>query len=144
MSLDKSNYNIIKKSYLNFLKKRELKGKSIKIMFNSKARTSIILDEIDSIDNKKEYNANDITNFLYYETNKFYSKQKKKVIKKEKKYIINKNPIICTCNSIDKTLKGLLNEVLINTPIPVRFLNSVSNCLNLLLDCWFTTCNLAE
>ncbi len=30
MSLDKSNYNIIKKSYLNFLKKRELKGKSIK------------------------------------------------------------------------------------------------------------------
>ena len=30
MSLNKSNYTLIKNSYLNFLKKRELKGKSVK------------------------------------------------------------------------------------------------------------------
>ena len=87
-------------------------GKSIKTMFNKSARSSIILDEIDGIDNKKEYTAGDIIKFFNYETDKFYEKKKNKVLKKEKKYLINKNPIICTCNSIDKTLKGILTEVI--------------------------------
>ena len=85
------------------------KDKSIKTMFNKNSKTAIILDEIDSIDNKKEFSASDIINLLHYETDKFY--EGKKISKKDKKYIINKNPIICTCNSIDKVIKGLLPEL---------------------------------
>ena len=87
-------------------------AKSIKTMFNKKAKTGIILDEIDGIDTKKEYTSNDITNFFNYETNKFYTNIKKKISKKDKKYLINKNPIICTCNNLDKTLRSLTEQVI--------------------------------
>ena len=88
------------------------RDKSIRTMFNPDAKTAIIIDEIDTIDHKKEYSTNDIVNLFYYETNKYYNKFTKKESKKKRKYFINKNPIICTCNSLHKTLKGILSEII--------------------------------
>ena len=89
------------------------RDKSVKTMFNKNAKTGIIIDEIDTIDHKKEYTTSDIVNLFYYETNRFYNKLKKKESKKKRKYIINKNPLICTCNSLHKTLKGIIPEVIL-------------------------------
>ncbi len=93
-----------------------LSGKSIKTLFNPDIRTGVIMDEIDGIESKKECSSTDIIDYLKFETNKYYKRieheTKKKLKKKEKKTIINKNPIICICNSIDKNLSSLMKEVI--------------------------------
>jgi len=109
-----------------------LSGKSIKMMFKPDIRTGVIMDEIDGIESKKECNSTDIIDYLKYETNKYYTnlahKTKKKLKKKEKIAIINKNPIICICNSIDKNLSSLMKEV-----IHIKFYAPSDNEIFLLL-----------
>lgn len=90
--------------------KQIFEAKSIKTIFKKDAKTSVILDEIDGMENKKEFTSNDLISLFNYEKDKYYLN--KKISKKDKKYIINKNPIICTCNSIEKTMKSILPEVI--------------------------------
>jgi replication factor C subunit 1 len=85
-----------------------LNAKSIKMMFNKSLVTGIIMDEIDGIENKKECTSSDLIDFFNFETNKFYArKANKKILKKHRHTHINKNPIICICNSVDKNLSSV-------------------------------------
>tara|TARA_B100000963_G_C22627215_1_gene672976 strand:+ start:266 stop:1717 length:1452 start_codon:yes stop_codon:yes gene_type:complete len=90
-----------------------LNAKSIKMMFNKSLVTGIIMDEIDGIENKKECTSSDLIDFFNFETNNFYSKKaNKKILKKNRITHINKNPIICICNSVDKNLSSIMKEVI--------------------------------
>ena len=90
-----------------------LNAKSIKMMFNKSLVTGIIMDEIDGIENKKECTSSDLIDFFNFETNKFYAKKaNKKILKKHRYTHINKNPIICICNSVDKNLSSVIKEVI--------------------------------
>ena len=124
-----------------------LSGKSIKTMFQPNSLTGIIMDEIDGIEAKKEYSANDIVDYLNYSENLYNKlvkeeekreKEESKPIKPGKKNInliekpiipfrresvelkkkqcsngiwINKNPIICICNVVNKNISNLLKHV---------------------------------
>ena len=98
--------------------KNIISGNSVKMMFNKNIRTGVIMDEIDGIESKKECSSNDLIEFINY-TNiqhqkkiKKENKIKKKKIKKLKTVLPNKNPIICICNFINKSVNPLLKEVL--------------------------------
>lgn len=107
-----------------------LNGKSIKMMFNQSLVTGVIMDEIDGIENKKECTSSDLIEYFNFATNQFYSKKEnKKILKKNRITHINKNPIICICNSIDKNLSGLMKEV-----IHIRFESPSDNDIFKLLQ----------
>lgn len=90
-----------------------LNGKSIKMMFNKSLVTGIVMDEIDGIENKKECTGSDLIEYFNFATNQFYAKKEnKKTLKKNRITHINKNPIICICNSVDKNLSGIMKEVI--------------------------------
>uniref|UniRef100_A0A6C0JES6 AAA+ ATPase domain-containing protein n=1 Tax=viral metagenome TaxID=1070528 RepID=A0A6C0JES6_9ZZZZ len=84
-----------------------LSGNSIKMMFNKDIKTGIILDEIDGIESRKEYSSSDIIDYI-----NFGQKKTNKKNKKSKKVIINKNPIICICNNVNKSINPLLPYVI--------------------------------
>ena len=51
--------------------------------------------------------------YFNFATNQFYAKKEnKKTLKKNRITHINKNPIICICNSVDKNLSGIMKEVI--------------------------------
>jgi len=119
-----------------------LSGKSIKTMFAPNSLTGIIMDEIDGIEAKKEYSANDIVDYLNYSEN-LYNKLVKEEERREKEESkptkkkgvvlpiipfrresvdlkkkqchdgiwVNKNPIICICNVVNKNISNLLKHV---------------------------------
>ena len=95
-----------------------LSGKSIQMMFNKNIKTGIIMDEVDGIESRKECSATDICNFINYSHNKHLKalKRKDKQTKGKKpkvtKICINKNPIICICNTINKSVQALLKDVI--------------------------------
>ena len=90
-----------------------LSGKSIQMMFNKDIKTGIIMDEVDGIESRKEYSSNDMITYINYTENREVAKLKKlkKKPKKNDKIYINKNPIICICNSITRNLNSLLKYV---------------------------------
>lgn len=96
-----------------------ISGKSIKMMFVKNIRTAVIMDELDGIESRKECSVSDISEYINYSTNKNdikirqeSKKNKNKPSKKTKTIIVNKNPIICICNNINKSINPILNDVL--------------------------------
>tara|TARA_B100000925_G_scaffold285373_1_gene261619 strand:+ start:599 stop:2011 length:1413 start_codon:yes stop_codon:yes gene_type:complete len=83
-----------------------LSGRSIKTMFNKDIKTGIIMDEIDGIESRKECSASDIVDLIDNNNKKFKKKKKKKGV------VINKNPIICICNNVNKSVNPLLSSVI--------------------------------
>lgn len=94
-----------------------LSGKSIQMMFNKKIKTAVIMDEVDGIESRRECSANDINSYINFAYNKEAERIKilNKTIKGKKlkvtKTCININPIICICNTINKSVHSLLKEV---------------------------------
>lgn len=92
-----------------------LSGKSIQMMFNKTIKTGIIMDEADGIESKKECSSSDIIDYLNYSYNQYIAKLKRAKIKVSKKNItkifVNNNPIICICNTINKSISPLLPYV---------------------------------
>lgn len=96
-----------------------ISGKSIKMMFVKNIKTAIIMDELDGIESRKECSVSDITEYINYSTNKHENKIKQenkknkiKTSKKSKLTIVNKNPIICICNNVNKSVNPILNDVI--------------------------------
>lgn len=90
-----------------------LSGKSIKTMFNNNIVTGIIMDEIDGIESRKECSSSELVEIINNNTKKSNKKKKNKVL------VVNKNPIICICNTINKGINPLLSSVIhikFNTP----------------------------
>ncbi len=116
-----------------------LSGKSIKTMFMSNSKTGVIMDEIDGIESKKEYSSNDIIDYINYSENEYnklvkIDTKKDKPSKKKKTQIffnsmkknpeefkkkrfhngvwVNKNPIICICNFLNKNITPIIKNVI--------------------------------
>lgn len=83
-----------------------LSGNSIKTMFNKNIKTGIIMDEIDGIESRKECSATELVDIIENNNKKCKKKKKKKSI------TINKNPIICICNNVNKSVNPLLPSVI--------------------------------
>ena len=94
-----------------------LSGKSIQMMFNKNIKTGIIMDEADGIESKKECSSSDIIDYINYSYNQYIARLKRDKIKISKKKItkifVNNNPIICICNTINKSISPLLPAVLV-------------------------------
>ena len=88
-----------------------LSGKSIKSMFFNNSKSAIVLDEIGSIDSKKEFSANDLVDHINYQKDKFYKNKLTK--KKNRSQIINKNPIILISETITKNISSVKDHVTI-------------------------------
>jgi DNA polymerase III delta prime subunit len=111
-----------------------------------KPKSGIIIDELDSIDNKDKTSMNTIKDIVNYSKNSYNLDKKikehrsqikvksidtKKTRGRKPKEItmetafINNLPIILICNSLDKSIKSILNEV-----IPIRIIppNKIKLC----------------
>lgn len=95
-----------------------LSGKSIKMMFQQDIKTGVIMDEVDGVESKRECSASDLSDYINYNMNKQLARLKKinKGLKKADKkkaedVYVNKNPIICICNFLSKSVTPLLKDV---------------------------------
>lgn len=103
-----------------------LSANSVSTMFKAKSINSVIMDEIDGIESKKEYSATDMLDYVHYSEKQFETLQKqetrgKKSSEKSTEWKtkrcwngvwVNKNPLIFICNELNKNITPLLRHCL--------------------------------
>lgn len=83
--------------------------KSLSIYYKTKSINCIVIEGMNFLNNKKEFTLKDISSNFYYETDKFYKNTK--VLKKNREYKINKTPIICICNNVDRNFTKFIKDL---------------------------------
>ena len=99
-----------------------LNSSNIMMMFKKQCISGLILDEIDGCTSSDKGAVSQVVKFIndqeqFMKKKKTDKKTSKKVDIKDKK--INRNPIICICNNINSSVKGLLkycNHIKFNKP----------------------------
>ena len=110
-SSNKESITEIKTRITNMLSFRNIMA----IFNNTTTISGILIDDLDSIESRRELGSVQVREFLLHEHTRYYSKHKTK--KKARHFIPNKNPIICIANKDSlKSLNKLVMHIKIYKP----------------------------